>query len=77
MIKRKSFDKVDRNYMFKCLEKINYPKEYLQFIKIVYQEIYSQAQNNEYSSERIKSKRGVRQGSLSLPTVLHSKQRIH
>ena len=34
----KTFDKDDRNYMFKCLEKMNYSVEYIQFIKIVYQE---------------------------------------
>ena len=38
----KAFDKVDRNYMFKCLEKINYPKEYIEFIKIIYRETYSE-----------------------------------
>ena len=36
----KAFDKVDRDYMFKCLEKMNYPKQYIQFLKIIYQETY-------------------------------------
>ena len=34
----KAFDKVDRNYMFKCLEKMNYPRQYIEFIKIIYKE---------------------------------------
>ena len=54
--------------MFKCLEKMNYPKQYIQFLKIIYQETYSQIQNNGYFSECIKLERGVRQGcSLSFP----------
>ena len=64
----KAFDKVDRNYMFKCLEKMNYPKEYIEFIKIIYRETYSEIQNNGYFSESIKLERGVRQGCpLSFP----------
>ena len=64
----KAFDKVDRDYMFKCLEKMNYPKQYIQFLKIIYEETYSQIQNNGYFSECIKLERGVRQGcSLSFP----------
>ena len=58
----KAFDKVDRNCTFKCLEKMNYPGEYIQFIKIIYQETYSQVQNNWYFSKCIKLERGVRQG---------------
>ena len=29
----KAFDKVDRNYMFRCLERMNYPKQFVDFIK--------------------------------------------
>ena len=54
--------------MFKCLEKMNYPKQYIQFLKIIYQETYSLIQNNGYFSECIKLERGVRQGCpLSFP----------
>ena len=64
----KAFDKVDRNYMFKYLEKINYPKEYIEFIKIICTETYSEIQNNGYLSESIKLESGVRQGCpLSFP----------
>ena len=42
----KAFDKVDRNYMFYFFEKMNYPKQYIESIKIIYQETYSQVQNN-------------------------------
>ena len=60
----KGFDKVDRDYMLKCLEKMNYPKQYIQFLKIIYEETYSQIQNNGYFSECIKLERGVRQRCL-------------
>ena len=64
----KAFDKVDRGYMFKCLEKMNYPQQYEEFIKIIYQETYSQVQNNGYFSDCITLERGVRQGCpLSFP----------
>ena len=64
----KAFDKVDRGYMFKCLEKMNYPQQYVEFIKIIYQETYSQVQNNGYFSDCITLERGVRQGCpLSFP----------
>ena len=64
----KAFDKVDRDYMFKSLEKMNYPQQYIQFLKIIYQETYSQIQNNAYFCECIKLEMGVRQGyPLSFP----------
>ena len=54
--------------MFKCLEKMNYPQKYIEFIKIIYHGTYSQIQNNRYFSECITLERGVRQGCpLSFP----------
>ena len=64
----KAFDKVDRNYMFRCLERMNYPKQFVDFIQILYQETYSQVQNNGHMSEEFLLERGVRQGCpLSFP----------
>ena len=60
----KAFDKVDRNYMFKCLEKTNYPQQYIDFIKIINQETHSQIQSYGYFSECITLERGVRQRCL-------------
>ena len=48
--------------MFKCLEKMNYPEEYIRFIKLIYQETYSQVQYNGCFLECLKLERGVRQG---------------
>ena len=64
----KAFDKVDRNYMFRCLEKMNYSQQFVEFIKIIYQEIYSQVQNNGHMSKQFLLERGLRQDCpLSFP----------
>ena len=31
--------------MFWCLQRMNYPQQFVEFIKILYQEMYSQVQN--------------------------------
>ena len=47
---------------------MNYPQQYIQFLKIIYQETYSQRQNNAYFCECIKLEMAVRQGyPLSFP----------
>ena len=54
--------------MFKCLEKMNYPQQYIEFIKLIYKETYSQVHNNGYFSDCITLERSVRQGCpLSFP----------
>ena len=64
----KAFDKVDRDYMFRCLERMNYPQQFVEFIRILYCETYSQVQNNGHMSEEFLLERGVRQGCpLSFP----------
>ena len=64
----KTFDKVDRSYMFRCLERMNYPQQFIELIKILYHETYSQVQNNGRMSEAFLLERDVRQGCpLSFP----------
>ena len=64
----KAFDKVDRSYMLRCLERMNYPQQFIEFIKILYQETYSQVQNNGHMPEAFLLERSVRQGCpLSFP----------
>ena len=58
----KAFDIVDRSNMFRCLERMNYSQQCIEFIKILYQETYSQIQNNGHMSEAFLLERGVRQG---------------
>ena len=66
----KALDKVDRSYMFRHTEKMNNPQQFADFIKILYQESYSQVQNNGYMSKEFLLKRGVRQGCPLFPTLL-------
>ena len=64
----KVFDKVDRSYMFRCLERMNYSQQIVDFIKILYQETYSQVQKNGHMSEEFLLEMSVRQGfPLSFP----------
>ena len=64
----KAFDIVDRSNMFRCLERMNYSQQCIEFIKILYHETYSQVQNNEHMPKAFLLERGVRQGCpLSFP----------
>ena len=49
---------------------MNNPQQFADFIKILYQERYSQVQNNRYMSKEFLLKRGVRQGWPLFPTLL-------
>ena len=54
--------------MSRSLKRMNYPQQFVDFIKILYQETYSQVQNNGHMSEEFLLERGVRQGNpLSFP----------
>ena len=54
--------------MFRCLERMNYPQQFIELIKILYHETYSQVQNNGRMSEAFLLERDVRQGCpLSFP----------
>ena len=54
--------------MFRCLERMSHPQQFVDSIKILYQETYSQVQNNGHMSEEFLLERGVRQGyPLSSP----------
>ena len=54
--------------MLRCLERMNYPQQFIEFIKILYQETYSQVQNNGHMPEAFLLERSVRQGCpLSFP----------
>ena len=47
---------------------MSYPQQFIEFIKILYHETYSQVQNNEHMSKAFLLERGVRQGCpLSFP----------
>ena len=58
----KAFEKVDRSYMFRCLEGMNYPQQFVDFIKILCQDSHFQAQNNRLMSVNFLLEKGARQG---------------
>ena len=58
----KALDKVDTNYMFRCLERLSHPQQFVDSIKVLHQETYSQVQNNGHMSEEFLLESGVRQG---------------
>ena len=58
----KAFDSVDWQYMWETLEAFNIPNEFIDAIKLIYNDIESCVMNNGKSTPYFKIKRGVRQG---------------
>ena len=64
----KAFDKIDRPFLFKTMEKLGISKTFINFIEILYKQNTSTITNNGFLSENVPMLRGLRQGcSLSLP----------
>ena len=58
----KAFDRVDHNFIFKCLEKMNFPTKIIKLIRTLYQNPTSRVKINGLLTEAIEILRGVRQG---------------
>ena len=58
----KAFDKIDRKYLFKALERFNLGKNFVMAIKQTMKNTQSLIFNNGYMGKPFKIKRGVRQG---------------
>ena len=58
----KAFNRVEHNYLFKILEKFNFPDNFINFIKIIYKNIKSKIQINGTFTETFDIERSVRQG---------------
>ena len=64
----KAFDKIDRPFLFKTMEKLGISKTFINFIEILYKQNTSTIINNGFLSENVPMLRGLRQGCpLSLP----------
>ena len=64
----KAFDKIDRIFLFKTMEKMGISPIFINFIKTLYKQNTSMITNNGFLSEQIPLQRGLRQGCpLSLP----------
>ena len=58
----KAFDTVEWSFLFKVLEKFNFGNQFINWIKLLYKEPTATFKNNGWLSEKIKLKRGIRQG---------------
>ncbi len=58
----KAFDSVEWNFMISVLEKFNFGKGFINWVKILYNKPIISIKNNGWISEDIKLSRGVRQG---------------
>lgn len=62
MDREKAFDKVDRNLLYKTMEKLGYSKQFIQIIDILYQDVQALVTNSSYLSTPFNIDRGIRQG---------------
>ena len=58
----KAFDKLEWNFMFKCLEFFKFPPNIKDWVKILYTDIKSSVTNNGWHTEYFNLSRDVRQG---------------
>ena len=58
----KAFDTVEWPFLFKVLGKLNFRNEFIKWIKLLYQEPYAILKNNDWLSDKINLKQGIRQG---------------
>ena len=67
----KAFDKIDRNLLFKTMQKLGVSPLYINIIKMLYTNNASTIINNGFLSSPISLERGLRQGCpLSLPLYI-------
>ena len=58
----KTFDKIDRPFLFKNMEKLGLSKNFVKFIEILHKNNVSMITNNGFLSENIPMLRGLKQG---------------
>jgi hypothetical protein len=58
----KAFDMVKWKFMFKCLEHLNFGKNFINLIKCLYNDVETCVVNNGHASPFFKPTRGIRQG---------------
>ena len=64
----KAFDKIDRAFLYKTMEKMGFSPIFINFLKILYKQNTSMIINNGFLSPQVSLQRGLRQGCpLSLP----------
>jgi hypothetical protein len=58
----KAFDRLEHNYLFKCLERFGFGTSFIRWVSVFYSNISSCTINNGYTSGYFDVTRGVRQG---------------
>ena len=58
----KAVDSVEWNFMYKVLEKFNFGKNFINWIKILYNKPLFKMKNNGWLLKTVKMERGIRQG---------------
>jgi hypothetical protein len=58
----KAFDSINWDFMFISLEKMNFDKDFIQWVRILYKNTMSCVTNNGYKTEPFNLKKGVHQG---------------
>ena len=65
----KAFDRVSHEYLFKVLEAFGFGQQFIQWVKLLYSQIYSSIIVNGFFSEKFKIERSVRQGCSLSPML--------
>jgi hypothetical protein len=78
----RAFDSLEHNFIFKCLEHLNFGNSFIQWIKLFYKSAQSAVINNGYISDFFPIERGVRQGcplssSLFVVCIEFLSQTVH
>ena len=63
----KCFDRLEWTAIYKTMEKFNFGTKFINWVKLLYHDIYSCTTNNGYSSEWFSPTRGLRQGCPMSP----------
>ena len=74
---QKAFDKIDRTFPYKTMEKMGFPPLFINFLETLYKQNISMITNNGFLSPKVSLQRGLRQGCpLYLPLYVIQSQII-
>ena len=75
IVQEKAFDKIDRTFLYKTMEKMGFSPLFINFLQTLYKQNISMITNNGFLSPQVSLQRGLRQGCpLSLPLYVIESQ---